>query len=1655
MKVDLAEVKPLDKEGLSAFLRAKPDIPTVAFVDLVKESGGDLWSLCHRLVASLDVEKRPDRHMVIIDNVDGFEAFVGELNAFGQRATVRSRIMQTFEVATKKCHVVFVSEEESAGATVLMDVSDVVVQLKVAQSVGYRTRALEVIKARAQPISRGEHHFLIRTGGGSTTAMQENADDPRCTNAYVLVVPSFSTISRRIMHEPGEPISEPAIDGRAGFGVAGLDELCGRSKGVESSPLLRDTVGVEYGAITAILGDPNTHKTPLAHKFIRRPFELFALNLIELYKECRYANEPWGHRLQKLEKLIESETDEVGQAEDLNTQIAQKLYKGRPGEEELWSVEAIEKEVKESIKRSKLTTGLTIILCEHWVRSLKKRLQRMLLDGIDTELLMRCLPPEPAIASHPLLAQFLKGVSVKETELIEAVFDYWWHRMTQDHSGAPADLELRELYLQSSEEKPRVDIVQAASKGRAREYKPEMEVQRKQKLEVQRKDHREKVRSMNILDVLETMFAGSTLLLNQEESRGLCHPATADDLDRRIATKLIVGYAIYYVQRMLDEDRANLNKLSEKFLSSETAATWQEPVTAARLKEALEKLEELENLEHLVTAPRSRSIGKRVSPRELRWTENRISECDFSDFARFLFEASPRTHPFALTHGEQQLRLELERIPSEGEPAVLLSVFVAMVLELARTGHISIEGHVDDELNARRLATQKREKLREWLDKHVEPPGKDGPTERPLRATLRRLALAIGGAVSSSQEFQECIRDLIREYAKARFLYREGPAWSPRDKLSMLRCALEDAVRAGQLDGPAILVTTTPQVNLESIWKPHHAWLIQRLKRGGFQSDEIAIFEEVLKDHMRCWLIVRRLEVHFLSSPTLAAIMRRSVESALQILFARPGPTAVETADTTNWETQVSLRIKKSWAIRFVLDGLGSLRQTYPPVANDPLFLPSLKFYLEREGITSVIVASQPGRPDAVESDPFHRDSVNFFVRQIRTWRVFFYGSLGVAITHIPSAIKGAREAVRELRLNRFGEIDIDPHYELYRGLESGHPQRVPLEIRLLGDMPGFVHYRDELNKLFSGLFPASSNQEVVRAETGADWTESIKDFGRLHRNMRGLDHTLILQMDDFWSFRRPDGMRDLSPYLNAVTRSEDDGEHDNDPLEIFQPTLADPTALRAPKRADRFHWNGYHLGSGGSKPPENVAVDRIPFTWDFGFLLCDRFWWDKASRARLEHFQKSLDPGHEANVEVQHVWSELQKARPSDQKRAASPKLSSDQKRAASPELPIWMPPLSSWRFFLEGAVSVARYRALSDENSGPAFDIRIMGGESLMCLILEIWASEVYWKYRQKPGGPRDANEVRRWYFSRYTRRSFSPTPTKGLVGLISEPKVRGSLKEIFANAVSRGRLPDLYRHSLELFKSILLLRESMSFGEFCNPADPFEVKQKPVHPNAISARHWYTTACAFMEEPANRDRFLPVRLPGHFSVRGDWYLAVAKGSYSNQLADRALDLLSSSRGNIERLHRGLGLPVRDIGDLTTGADPRTPLTYIGEDGRRRFVRYSALSRLGATEQDSDFNWLWRSTLGDYDAQNRAFHQGVAALLHWWSQLQQLRTAQWRNGFELYDALNRYEFADENGKAKLFDEYFAVTSLWEFPEICDEIIDRLRRATPRHQSG
>jgi hypothetical protein len=259
-----------------------------------------------------------------------------------------------------------------------------------------------------------------------------------------------------------------------------------------------------------------------------------------------------------------------------------------------------------------------------------------------------------------------------------------------------------------------------------------------------------------------------------------------------------------------------------------------------------------------------------------------------------------------------------------------------------------------------------------------------------------------------------------------------------------------------------------------------------------------------------------------------------------------------------------------------------------------------------------------------------------------------------------------------------------------------------------------------------------------------------------------------------------------------------------------------------------------------------------------------------------------------------------------------------------------------SSWRAVLEAAAEVTRRRSARDASAVRTFHLARPSGESFSSLVLEIWFSEVLEQCSWRERRAVDAK-------SQTAQRSGAETFLKRLNSF---------------NEDDQYSVIDLVRvHEKELFMTWMLLVESIDFGSLVDRDNRFTLKEDKNPTPAVMVRHWYKTAAVapsahYTEEPA-----LPVRLPGYFATRGDWYLAMAAGSRSYRLGTRALDLLNSRRANINRLQNGLGLPVRDIADPQSFERFRTKLSYVDRRQRRSTVSYAAMVSLGA---DSTLSYL-----------------------------------------------------------------------------------------------
>jgi KaiC/GvpD/RAD55 family RecA-like ATPase len=785
----------------------------------------------------------------------------------------------------------------------------------------------------------------------------------------------------------------------------------------------------------------------------------------------------------------------------------------------------------------------------------------------------------------------------------------------------------------------------------------------------------------------------------------------------------------------------------------------------------------------------------------------------------------------------------------------------------------------------------------------------------------------------------------------------------PMNLREQLRVAAKETFNRDASKGTAVLVTTrdTDAAELAHVFA---GWLF-----------EDACLADIVEQQIIQRIVCRRLETHDLPSAILFHIIRTAIADAENRMLGK-GPNGT---------------------LRLVIEDFSAWKEIYPEIQDEPLFLPFLLFYLRRQKATTLIIDTHPGRPDTTITESFDRELRALVDHQIYTWRVPFFGESRIAISAIPPLSSSDPKAiVRELKWNPLvvggkpQRPQVDPHFELYSGLEEGRPEPVPLRVALFDEAPQFRTYIDQENVFygnrFTGLMDGSARLPVIHGVSAAEY-ESLRSLG-MESDTR-LSHTLIFQVDEFWYERRfgtghstsaRGALRSQNEYLNAIAWKDGQADVTVDAMGVFRPSRdSSLPPAREIRRADMFEecdagWQS-ELGSG------TRTVDRVPFMWDFGFLLCQAKLFAALADRTVPFFAGS------GRHTVGSIWArmsraygrgnELLGARPSDKGGVG---------------------PRPTWREFL-GACTVISDAARDTGRILRPFDLSLTTAESLSCLILEIWASEML-------AGLADSQRI-------------------GFINRLASRK---------SNGIGGGLTEALREDATSLYKTWLLLVDTLDLTSCATSASPFEAAARDAATDCIAVRHWYKSACAVQNasKPNEPGATLPTGLPGSFSTRGDWFLAVANNSRSSGLADRALDLLSSRRGNFTRMQLGLGLPTRKLtfadscGQTSAGRHEQTfPLQQgdanairtallapIGDDRAAiGNVSYGELRKLGAGHH---FYWLWRSSISHYDLVNRIWQKWIARVVVAWTELKADLGSDWQGGFAVYDHMLQHKITD-----------------------------------------
>lgn len=866
-----------------------------------------------------------------------------------------------------------------------------------------------------------------------------------------------------------------------------------------------------------------------------------------------------------------------------------------------------------------------------------------------------------------------------------------------------------------------------------------------------------------------------------------------------------------------------------------------------------------------------------------------------------------------------------------------------------------------------------------------------------------------------------------------------------------------DAYSEGTHEGISVLLTT------------------KTLDAGGLKArldEHLELDEQVLERKRDFNVFCRRLEVHYVSSAVLFHIIRQMIRRAQWRLFTVLANEAdispEEKEDRENWECDSergeAVRRRHGWRIRFVIDNWTAIRDMYPQVREDPLFLPCLLFFLRREGISSLIVANE----EHEFSQGFHlehtrrlRDLTSI---QIFTWRVPFFGESRVAITVTPPlANDGRGSVIRELRLLRprpFHErqnehikedatrrIGVNPSFELYDGLEKGKPRYVPLQVWLYATLsqPGYI---DDISHVFDWLLrelgqpentaqaarrvaeavglhlPDSdeddddnarrkflrelkedkslsiTSQGILRIQEPEKY-ERLREFSELQGVAR-FPYTLVIQVDEYWAQSNRLQLKAQANYLNAETAAREFARTDRadgsntygleekqvfsylteDPFRLFQPSQRD-IELRIQKITDkikenetkcryyvkkeanrRIPWNRRHFFSPTGYELKNLITNqkrhivKVPYAWDFGFLLMHE-----------ESFKHQLPVPHIRYGQIAH------------------PKCRND-----------------SWIEFAAWLNKTCqRLNSGPGSGAGPGktfipFALAPEAQETLSCVFLEIWISQI------------EANDAR-------TARGIFPVSRDGetskdnLAKLIDDYKREAVIALLVLMTLINSNDIDgenHYNHRLPAKRIPLAYRSWYSASSRIASGD--SITEDDGRASSLNENHDLegtpegesAAAGSTLEDGQTaRPVYFPARLPGTRSVRGDWFLAIARGSRSYQMGERAIDLLCTRRANIVRLQKGVGLPVRDTHDPAASelwtnlekqpqaeksddADSATPTER--HDNAQRLM-YDELLQIGRDESQAGnppkFDWLWRSRIRYYDRHARLLRRWLCSIL------------------------------------------------------------------------
>ena len=647
--------------------------------------------------------------------------------------------------------------------------------------------------------------------------------------------------------------------------------------------------------------------------------------------------------------------------------------------------------------------------------------------------------------------------------------------------------------------------------------------------------------------------------------------------------------------------------------------------------------------------------------------------------------------------------------------------------------------------------------------------------------------------------------------------------------------------------------------------------------------------------------------------------------------------------------------------VHLVIDDWHHIVETHPNIARDPLFLQSLIANLKREGVSALIVSTQPGQPFVETQDLSRFDLRKIDEQHIYAWNTSFFGERRTAITCLNDQRGRTRPTILELRPEggQTESVEIGREFALYEGIENGEAKRVPLEIRLVGPNREVAdHYLRFLQDSFSKVFSPAAEHSAVSIQdferydqlaAFADWLDDsrlgktlilqIDEFWRLSATTEKDSRRSLMDIDDFWHQEAIGTFEKGKKSIDSVRGNDFYGVWQALPIELGADGSIEDGSIKDGSLTSEY-WKLAIGTKDGTKPGRVIfrsdmvrpeikicpVADRVPYLWDFGFLVADRSLWNPymgdTDKIRL----------HGKSFTIKDVWNAL--CLPGEQM--------GDKKTTLEEGV--------TWEEFLATCSHIASY------SDAIPLDVDMLTSETLSSLFLEVWGSLAL-QYKEAPENFKSLEDR---------------CPSNG-----------------FHNTTVRKLLTE--NMSTLTLASVLLLR---ACPHLSGSSDRSFSATQPRH-RFVASRQWYSTATQLVKsERVSTEQLTYLALPGSYSTRGDWFLAVASGSRSQLLAERAIDLLTSRKMNLIRLHAGLGLPARDIlagktEDVLGTALPRlSPLSMRKQMSKT--ICFGELHGLGSVENQSrkaaddlKRRWLWRSRIKDYDRDSFYFRRWIGRIL------------------------------------------------------------------------